>query len=30
MIALRKGYSKVNHEHFVDAIQEVQAKKKDT
>ncbi|KEF60434.1 26S protease regulatory subunit 6A [Exophiala aquamarina CBS 119918] len=30
MIALRKGHSKVTHEHFVDAIAEVQAKKKDT
>ncbi|KAI1933565.1 26S proteasome regulatory subunit 6A [Ophidiomyces ophidiicola] len=30
MIALRKGMSKVGHEHYVDAIAEVQAKKKDT
>lgn len=30
MIALRKGMNKVNHEHYVDAIAEVQSKKKDT
>lgn len=30
MIALRKGMSKINHEHYVDAIAEVQSKKKDT
>ena len=30
MIALRKGFSKITHEHYVDAIAEVQAKKKDT
>lgn len=30
MIALRKGQSKVNHEAYVEAIAEVQAKKKDT
>ena len=30
MIALRSGMSKVTHEHFVDAIAEVQAKKKET
>jgi 26S proteasome regulatory subunit T5 len=30
MIALRIGKSKVSHEHYVDAIAEVQAKKKDT
>ncbi|KAL2855078.1 P-loop containing nucleoside triphosphate hydrolase protein [Aspergillus pseudodeflectus] len=30
MIALRKGMSKVGHENYVDAIAEVQAKKKDT
>ncbi|CRG92500.1 26S protease regulatory subunit 6A [Talaromyces islandicus] len=30
MIALRKGMNKVHHEHYVDAIAEVQAKKKDT
>ncbi|WEW55032.1 26S proteasome regulatory subunit 6A [Emydomyces testavorans] len=30
MIALRKGMNKVGHEHYVDAIAEVQAKKKDT
>lgn len=30
MIALRSGMSKVSHEHFVDAITEVQAKKKET
>jgi 26S proteasome regulatory subunit T5 len=30
MIALRKGMSKVGHENYVDAISEVQAKKKDT
>ena len=30
MIALRKGQSKVNHESYVEAIAEVQAKKKDT
>ncbi|KAL4794190.1 P-loop containing nucleoside triphosphate hydrolase protein [Aspergillus venezuelensis] len=30
MIALRKGHSKVGHENYVDAIAEVQAKKKDT
>lgn len=30
MIALRSGKMKVGHEHYVDAIAEVQAKKKDT
>lgn len=30
MIALRGGRTKVSHEHYVDAIAEVQAKKKDT
>ncbi|KAI9663341.1 MAG: 26S proteasome regulatory subunit 6A [Alyxoria varia] len=30
MIALRSGQSKVGHEHYVDAIAEVTAKKKDT
>ncbi|KAF2724904.1 26S proteasome subunit P45 [Polychaeton citri CBS 116435] len=30
MIALRNGQSKISHEHYVDAIAEVQAKKKDT
>ncbi|KAL8934557.1 MAG: hypothetical protein Q9216_005849 [Gyalolechia sp. 2 TL-2023] len=30
MIALRKGMVKIGHEHYVDAIAEVQAKKKDT
>ncbi|KAL4911577.1 hypothetical protein BDW74DRAFT_165000 [Aspergillus multicolor] len=30
MIALRKGHSKIGHENYVDAIAEVQAKKKDT
>ncbi|KAI7298638.1 26S protease regulatory subunit, partial [Hortaea werneckii] len=30
MIALRSGQSKIGHEHYVDAITEVQAKKKDT
>ena len=30
MIALRKGMSKVGHENYVDAIAEVQAKKKDS
>ncbi|TGZ85705.1 26S proteasome subunit P45 [Ascodesmis nigricans] len=30
MIALRSGKTTVGHEHYVDAIQEVQAKKKDT
>ncbi|KAH8147384.1 uncharacterized protein LAJ45_08540 [Morchella importuna] len=30
MIALRGGRTKVSHEHYVDAIGEVQAKKKDT
>ncbi|KAF2204818.1 26S protease-like protein regulatory subunit 6A [Delitschia confertaspora ATCC 74209] len=30
MIALRQGQSKISHEHYVDAISEVQAKKKDT
>ncbi|KPI34900.1 26S protease regulatory subunit 6A [Cyphellophora attinorum] len=30
MIALRKGQVKIGHEHYVDAIAEVQAKKKDT
>jgi len=30
MIALRGGRSKISHEHYVDAISEVQAKKKDT
>ncbi|KAG8632153.1 hypothetical protein KVT40_001293 [Elsinoe batatas] len=29
MIALRAGHSKVSHEHYVDAIAEVQSKKKD-
>lgn len=29
MIALRKGMVKIGHEHYVDAIAEVQAKKKD-
>ena len=29
MIALRTGHSKISHEHYVDAISEVQAKKKD-
>jgi 26S proteasome regulatory subunit T5 len=28
MIALRKGQNKISHEHYVDAISEVQAKKK--
>jgi SpoVK/Ycf46/Vps4 family AAA+-type ATPase len=28
MIALRKGQNKIGHEHYVDAISEVQAKKK--
>ena len=28
MIALRTGHSKISHEHYVDAISEVQAKKK--
>lgn len=28
MIALRSGHSKISHEHYVDAIAEVQAKKK--
>lgn len=28
MIALRNGHSKISHEHYVDAIAEVQAKKK--
>ena len=28
MIALRKGMVKIGHEHYVDAIAEVQAKKK--
>jgi 26S proteasome regulatory subunit T5 len=28
MIALRKGHTKIMHEHFVDGIAEVQAKKK--
>jgi len=28
MIALRRGMSRVGHEHYVDAIAEVQAKKK--
>ncbi|KAL5336474.1 P-loop containing nucleoside triphosphate hydrolase protein [Aspergillus crustosus] len=30
MIALRKGSNKIGHENYVDAIAEVQAKKKDT
>ncbi|KAI9709747.1 MAG: 26S proteasome regulatory subunit 6A [Bogoriella megaspora] len=30
MIALRSGQGKISHEHYVDAIAEVQAKKKDT
>ncbi|PHH61652.1 hypothetical protein CDD81_8063 [Ophiocordyceps australis] len=30
MIALRSGKDKIGHEHYVDAIAEVQAKKKDT
>jgi 26S proteasome regulatory subunit T5 len=30
MIALRGGHSKISHEHYVDAIAEVQAKKKET
>jgi 26S proteasome regulatory subunit T5 len=30
MIALRKGHTKIVHENYVDAIAEVQAKKKDT
>jgi 26S proteasome regulatory subunit T5 len=30
MIALRGGQSKISHEHYVDAIAEVQAKKKET
>ena len=30
MIALRKGMVKIGHEHYVDAIAEVQAKKKET
>ncbi|KAF2431184.1 26S protease regulatory subunit 6A [Tothia fuscella] len=30
MIALRLGQSKISHEHYVDAIAEVQAKKKET
>ncbi|KAI5795138.1 P-loop containing nucleoside triphosphate hydrolase protein [Geopyxis carbonaria] len=30
MIALRSGKTKIGHEHYVDAIAEVQAKKKDT
>ncbi|KAK5657795.1 hypothetical protein OQA88_2868 [Cercophora sp. LCS_1] len=30
MIALRMGKNKIGHEHYVDAIAEVQAKKKDT
>ncbi|WZH43445.1 26s protease regulatory subunit 6a [Fusarium acuminatum] len=30
MIALRSGKNKIGHEHYVDAIAEVQAKKKDT
>lgn len=30
MIALRTGQTKISHEHYVDAIAEVQAKKKDT
>jgi ATP-dependent 26S proteasome regulatory subunit len=29
MIALRMGKNKIGHEHYVDAIAEVQAKKKD-
>ena len=30
MIALRKGMSKIGHEHYVDAITDVSAKKKDS
>jgi 26S proteasome regulatory subunit T5 len=30
MIALRLGQAQISHEHYVDAIAEVQAKKKDT
>jgi len=30
MIALRGGHAKISHEHYVDAIAEVQAKKKET
>ena len=30
MIALRTGQTRISHEHYVDAIAEVQAKKKDT
>jgi SpoVK/Ycf46/Vps4 family AAA+-type ATPase len=30
MIALRSGMTKISHEHYVDAIAEVQAKKKET
>jgi len=30
MIALRSGHNKISHEHYVDAIAEVQAKKKET
>ncbi|MCJ1486561.1 26S proteasome regulatory subunit 6A [Schaereria dolodes] len=30
MIALRKGRARIGHEHYVDAIAEVQAKKKET
>ncbi|UKZ61731.1 uncharacterized protein TrAtP1_002988 [Trichoderma atroviride] len=30
MIALRSGKNQIGHEHYVDAIAEVQAKKKDT
>lgn len=30
MIALRKGQSKVRHEDFVEALNEVSAKKKET
>ena len=30
MIALRSGQAKISHEHYVDAISEVQAKKKET
>jgi 26S proteasome regulatory subunit T5 len=29
MIALRKGLSKIGHENYVDAIAEVQSKKRD-
>ncbi|KAL1301700.1 hypothetical protein AAFC00_005909 [Neodothiora populina] len=30
MIALRNGHSKISHEHYVDAISEVQSKKKES